>query len=913
MSVASSARAVCSLTLRQVQVPRRSMTLMRSKSKPFVCVALAVIGFVAAIPMRCAVAAPADGRVVLPDAVIPHHYDMEITPDVEHLSFHGRVRITLEVVHPTRTIVLNAADLSFDHVALTGREEAPQITVDVQQQTASFKFSAPIAAGQYVLSIDYRGKIYQQASGFFALDYAVQGGGNTRALFTQFENSDARRFLPCWDEPGRKATFTLTTTIRADRTAVSNMPVAATEKVGERLKRVHFAQTPKMSSYLLFFGVGDFERVHRQVGAVDVGVIVKRGDARRGAFALDLAARLLPYYDDYFGTPYPLPKLDLIAAPGSSEFFGAMENWGAILFFERELLIDAHISTEDDRQSVALVIAHEIAHQWFGDLVTMAWWDDLWLNEGFASWMEVKAVDHFYPQWRLWLQAQSSLQQAMRIDAANGTHPVITPIKDVLQASSAFDSITYVKGGAVLRMLEAFVGEDVFRAGVQRYMKDHAYGNTVTDDLWGELDAVSTQKISDVAHDFTLHAGVPLISARDGGCAQGRLTLALSQTRFAIDDSAKSGVQSWRVPVSVRALGTTVATQVMVSGAGSTRVSLPECAPALLNAGQRAYFRSRYSPQAFAALASRYGELAPEDQLGLLNDTQALASVGKAPVAQFMELATKLPPDAEALIWSALTESLVGLDKLYVHRPGREAFRSYARALLARPLSRVGWDARADEPDNIAILRAALIAAMGRLGDATVIAEARRRFAHYLSAPSRIPAAQRKPVLAVVAENADDAVWEQLHALARAAPTELEKQDYYRLLGTAEQMPLAQRALDMSLTDEVPITLRPLIIDSVSRNQPDLAANFAIAHWDAILPLLESDSQSQFVPQLASSSSDAQMVTRLRAFAAAHIPASANRTLEVAVASILYNVQFATHLPDIDRWVASAPQRLEAP
>ena len=875
--------------------------------------ALAVIGLVAALATRSAAAAPADGRVVLPDAVIPHHYDIEITPDVEHLSFHGRVRINLEVVRPTRTIVLNAADLSFDRIALAGREEAPQITLDAPQQTATFGFSAPIAAGRYVLSIDYRGKIYQHASGFFALDYAVHGGGKTRALFTQFENSDARRFLPCWDEPGRKATFRLTTTIRADQTAVSNMPVEATENVGGALKRVHFAQTPKMSSYLLFFGAGDFERVHRQVGAVDVGVIVKRGDAKRGAFALDLAARLLPYYNDYFGTPYPLPKLDLIAAPGASEFFGAMENWGAMLFFERELLIDARISTEDDRQSVAVVIAHEMAHQWFGDLVTMAWWDDLWLNEGFASWMEVKAVDHFYPQWRLWLQAQSLLQPAMRIDAANGTHPVITPIKDVLQASSAFDSITYVKGGAVLRMLEAFVGEDTFRAGVQRYMKDYAYGNTVTDDLWNELDAVSAKKVTDVAHDFTLHAGVPLISARDGGCAQGHLTLALSQTRFAIDDSANTGVQTWRVPVAVRALGSTAATQVMVSGAGATRVSLPECAPALLNAGQSAYFRSLYSPQAFAALASRYGELAPEDQLGLLNDTQALASIGKAPVAQFLQLASKLPADAEALIWSALTDSLVGLDKLYVHRPGREAFRSYARALLARPLSRVSWDARAAEPDNITILRAALIAAMGRLGDATVIAEARRRFAHYLSAPSRIPAAQRKPVLAVVAQNADGAVWEQIHALARAAPTELEKQDYYRLLGTAEQSQLAQRALDLSLTDEVPITLRPLIIDSVSRNQPDLAANFAIAHWDAIVPLLESDSQSQFVPQLASGSSDPQMVARLRAFAAAHIPASANRTLEVAVASILYNVQFATHLPDIDRWVAAAPRRLEAP
>jgi aminopeptidase N len=406
---------------------------------------------------------------------------------------------------------------------------------------------------------------------------------------------------------------------------------------------------------------------------------------------------------------------------------------------------------------------------------------------------------------------------------------------------------------------------------------------------------------------------VPLISVRDEVCTQGRLTLALSQTRFAIDDSGNSGVQSWRVPVAMKALGGTAAIRAMVSGAAATRVSLPECAPVLVNAGQSAYFRSLYAPPVFAALADRYAELAAEDQLGLLNDTEALASVGEAPVGQFLDLTASLPADAEAFVWSTLTASLVGLDKLYVDRSGREAFRRFARALLARPCSRVGWDARSGEPDNVAILRAALVAAMGRLGDTAVLAEARRRFGHFLSAPSRTSAAQRKMVLAVVAENADGAVWDRIHALARAAPTELEKQDYYRLLGTAEDAQLAQRALDLSSTDEAPITLRPLIINSVASNHPDLAATFAIAHWDAILPLLESDSRPQFVPHLASDSRDPQMLTRLRAFAAEHIPASANRTLEMAVASIRYNMRIGTHLPDIDRWIASASRRSAAP
>jgi aminopeptidase N len=878
------------------------------KTQRLAVAALLIVALTGAPPAPCADAAAAPDRIVLPSSVIPEHYDVEVTPDATHLSFRGHARITVEVTRQTQSIVLNAADLSFDRVALSGRTEAPKITLDAEQQTATFAFGVPLAAGRYVLSIDYRGKIYQQASGFFALDYVGDGAVTKRALFTQFENSDARRFLPCWDEPARKATFTLAATVAANDTAVSNMPIAKTENVGAGLKRVEFAPTPKMSSYLLFFGAGDFERVHRMIGNVDVGVIVKRGDVQRGSFALDTAAQLLPYYNDYFGTPYPLPKLDLIAAPGSSQFFSAMENWGAIFYFEQDLLIDARLSTERDRQNVATVIAHEMAHQWFGDLVTMAWWDDLWLNEGFASWMENKAVDHFHPQWKLWLQAQDDVQQAMNTDAANGTHPIITPIRDVLQASSAFDSITYQKGGAVIRMLEAYVGEDQFRAGVRRYMHDHAYGNTVTDDLWGEIDAVSPKKIGDIAHDFSLHAGVPLIAVQGGQCGHGEQRLTLTQSRFAIDDSAKAGAQVWHVPVALQALGAATSSHVIVAGPGATPTTLTGCGPALLNVGQTGYFRSRYAPETFAGLVERFSQIPAPDQLGLLNDAEALASVGQEPMSQFLSLAAKLPADGEPLIWTSLAQALVNLDKRYAGRADRAAFRAYARTLVQRPLARVGWDARAGEADNVESLRATLLAAMGRLSDAAVVAEAKRRFQEFLSAPARVSAAQRHIVLGIVAVNADGVTWDKLHALARGAATELEKREYYRLLGAAADARVAQRALDLSLTEEVPVTLRPLILDSVASNHPELAANFAIAHWDVFDPMLESDSRPQYVPQLASGSGDLNMITRLNAFAAGHIPSTARSSLEKAIAHIRYNVQIGTHLADIDRWIATEPR-----
>ncbi|HEX4859618.1 MAG TPA: M1 family metallopeptidase, partial [Rhizomicrobium sp.] len=458
-----------------------------------------ILGICACMVVAAAGTAQAANRVVLPTNVTPSHYDIQIATNATQLSFTGSVKIDVDAKQPAKTITLNAADLVFGKVSLSGEAAAPKVSYDAKEQTATLTFAQAFAAGHHVLAIDYRGKINEQAAGIFALDYDT-AKGKKRAIFTQFENSDARRFIPSWDEPNKKATFTLTATVPADQMAIANTPISATESLPGGLKRVSFAPSPKMSSYLLFFGLGDFERVSRKVDGVDIGVIVKRGDTAKADYALDAAAHILPYYEDYFGVKYPLPKLDLIGGPGSSQFFGAMENWGAIFYFERDLEIDPKLSTEADRRGVYVTIAHEMAHQWFGDLVTMDWWDDLWLNEGFASWMEVKATDHFHPEWHVWLDSQDAKEAAMRVDARAGTHPIVQPILDVFQANQAFDTITYEKGQAVIRMLENYTGEDAFRAGVRNYIKAHAYGNTVTDDLWRELDKTSPRPVTKVAH-----------------------------------------------------------------------------------------------------------------------------------------------------------------------------------------------------------------------------------------------------------------------------------------------------------------------------------------------------------------------------------------------------------------------------
>jgi aminopeptidase N len=878
------------------------MTLraLATNSGSFILLALAAMSPFAALaaanPER-----PGSERVVLPSAVTPDHYRIDITADAKTLTFQGAVQIDVTVHQQTSTIVLNSADIVIDSAALSGETQALSVSYDAQQQTVTLSMGHAVKPGMYMLRLAYHGKIYQQASGLFALDYDTPTG-KARALFTQFENSDARRFVPCWDEPGRKATFELTATVPAGFMALSNMPINSTDALSGDLKRVHFAPTPKMSSYLLFFGMGDFERVNRTVDGVDVGVVVKRGDTASATFALDAAADILPYYNSYFGTPYPLPKLDMIAGPGSSAFFGAMENWGAIFYFERDLLIDARVSTEADRQNVYLVVAHEMAHQWFGDLVTMAWWDDLWLNEGFASWMESKVTDHFHPEWKFWLQALNATHAAMQEDAREGTHPIITPIYDVLQASGAFDNITYYKGAAVIRTLESYLGEDAFRAGVRRYMRDHAYGNTVTDDLWREMDQGSSRPITQIAHDLTLQAGVPMISELAASCSGRMTSLSLTQGHFTIDaDSTKARV--WHLPVATATLGGTAGSTV-ISGAARRPVQVAGCGPVILNAGQTAYFRSRYSHEGIAALTAHFGALTPQDQLGILDDTKSLAYVGDETMTTFLLLTKSVPADANPLVTGALVDALLELDSLYDGLATQADFRSYASALLRPMLARVGWDKIPGESDNIALVRSQLIVALGAFGDPAVLSQAKQRFQRYIDDSASLDAGARRAALQVVALRADQASWNQLHALARSAKSELERQEYYDLLAIPQDRGLVQQALDLALSGEPPATIVPQIIGTAAIQNPALAMDFTITHWDKLEPSIEPTGRETYVPRLLRNASDVRLIDKLDAFAEAHIAPNARQDVRKTHANVHYRAMVRKQrLPEIDQWL----------
>jgi len=846
-----------------------------------------------------ACAAPAN-RMLLPDDVVPDAYRIAITPHASESTFDGTVEIDVRAVRRTARIVLDSADLAIERATLDDDATPATVALDAERQRATFTFAHAVAPGRHTLRIAYKGRINDQAAGLFKLQYATPAGPAT-SLFTMFEDSDARRFVPSWDEPARRATFDLTVTVPSALMAVGNMPVASTEPLPGGLQRVRFATTPRMSTYLLFFGLGDFERVHRDVAGVDVGVIVKRGDTAQAAYALDAAARLLPYYNQWFGTPYPLPKLDMLAGAGGSVTFGAMENWGAIFYFERDLLVDDKLATEDDRHRVFETVAHEMAHQWFGDLVTMAWWDDLWLNEGFASWMEVKATQALHPEWSAWPQKAAAREHAMGIDGRAGTHPVIMHIDDVSQTEGAFDSITYGKGSQVVRTLEDYLGEDAFRDGVRRYIARHAYGNTVTDDLWRALDEHATRPVRTIARDLTLKAGVPLIVEHDARCVDGRTEATLSQSQFGVD-AARAG--RWHVPVTLAVLGGGTA-RTVVDGPARQRVTVPGCGPLVINAGQASWLRVRYTEAGFAALSANFARLGIDDQLGLLADTQALAYAGRQPMASLMDLLRRVPAGAEPLVLQALVDQIDALDRLHDGLPTRPAFRAFARGLLQPVMARVGWHETAGESAELTSLRGSVIETLGELDDPAVVAEAGRLFKGYLADPDSLRGDLREAVLDVVAGRADGATWDTLHGLATSATSELEKASFYGWLGAARDPAQARRALALAISGEPPATVAGSMLRAIGVQHPALTLDFIDTHWPQVEPLFGAGAGATIAARFFDNGADRAMLPRLQAFVAAHVPPATRARIDKNLARIRERVDVREHrLPEADRWIA---------
>ncbi|MES2756715.1 MAG: M1 family metallopeptidase [Pseudomonadota bacterium] len=844
----------------------------------------------------------------LPRSARPTHYDVSIAPDAARSTFAAKVTITLDVLTATDSITLNAADLAFSRATLApgggGAAMAATTSVDAEAQTATFRFARKVAPGRYRLALDYTGLIGQQAVGLFSIDYDSVDG-KKRALYTQFENSDARRMIPSWDEPAYKASFTLQAAIPAGQMAVSNMPAAKTTALADGRSLVTFAPTPKMSTYLLFFGLGEFDRVTTKVDGTELGVVTPRGRAAQAAFALDASKVLFGEFNRYFGVHYPLPKLDNIAAPGRSQFFSAMENWGAIFTFEYAMLLDPAISTQGDKQTVFATVAHEMAHQWFGDLVTMQWWDDLWLNEGFASWMESRMTQRLHPEWNTALNAVNVREQAMERDSVATTHPVVQHVETVEQASQAFDDITYLKGESVIRMMENYVGEQAWRNGVRAYMREHAYKNTVSNDLWRQIERAAGKPVTAIAHDFTLQPGVPLIRVDGASCVGSSTRVELTQSEFSRDQPGKKPLR-WRVPVTLQAAGTTRQMRTLVAN-GKASVSVPGCGTVIVNAGQSGYYRTLYAPRHFSALAAGFAGLAPIDQMGLLADSWSLGVAGLQPASDFLALANSATLDADPQVWGKIADVFQTIHDHYAgDRQRQQRFDSYAAARLAPILRQVGWDARAGENATVATLRSNLIYTLSELGDAATVAEARRRHAAQASDPQALPAALRKTVMAVVAARADGAAWEELHRSAQAERSPMIKDGMYELLASPADAALARRALELAMTDEPGVTNSAAMLAQVAHRHPDLAFDFALANMAKVNERVDATSRSRFFPRLAAGSANPATIDKLDAYAKAHLAAGARRDADTAIAGIRDRIKVrAERLPAIDAWLTT--------
>jgi len=848
------------------------------------------------------VSAPALAAGQLPRTVVPLVYDIQVRPDAKAMTFTGTESVTIDVKQATQTIQLNAADLTIRTATFDGRPASVKTDAAAQLLTVTLPKAASV--GRHTLSFAWTGKINQSAAGLFAIDYTDTDGSSSRMLATQFEAPDARRFAPMWDEPAFKAKFRLSAVAPGQQLAFSNMPASAITKQADGTQLYRFAETPLMSSYLLFLGMGDMERKTAMAGNVEIGIISRKGVVDQGDYALASAKTLLAYYNDYFGQPYPLPKMDMIAGPGSSQFFGAMENWGAIFYFENELLFDPKRATESGRQRIYTVVAHEMAHQWFGDLVTMAWWDDLWLNEGFASWMEGKSSADLVPAWKSEAAAVSGEREgAMGIDATAATHPIIRKIETVDQIGEAFDGITYSKGQAVIGMLESTLGPDVFRKGIRSYMAKYKYGNTVTEQLWTELSAAAGKPVAEIAHDFTLQGGVPLVTMTGARCAGGATTATMTQGRFGLD-AASRAPQTWHVPLVVGTLGG-AQTSTIVTGAAPSNVTIKGCGTVVLNRGKGSYTRVMYDEAGHAAIVRDYAKLDLADRLGTLGDDFALAAGGYQDLSRYFNVMAKVGPASDPLEWSSVAGALGRITGLYDKTPLEAPLRARSVKILSPVLAQIGFEPKPGESPLTSNLRETLVGRLGVNGDTGVADRARRYVAALATDPTAIPPSIRQPILSTHAVNATPAEWDALLALTKAEKNPVAKNRFVSLLGAARNPAIAGRALDLLKTDTISAPQKASLLRAVAGSHPDLAFDWAVANRTLVDGFIEDSSRAGYIVGLGAGSNDPAMPGKITAYAEKYLAASSRGGVTRSLSAIAVRKAAAAQLqPAVSKWVA---------
>jgi puromycin-sensitive aminopeptidase len=755
--------------------------------------------------------------------VLPNRYDLVIETDADATRFNGDVTIDLEVVVPTATIVLHAKDLDVELVGLSagGRTVPAVLAVDAARERVSVVADQTLPAGPAALQLRFAAPVSDGLLGYYRSTYTDASGAKRVLAATQFEAPHARRAFPCFDEPEFKAVFGVTLIVADGLLAISNGPEIERESLGDGRVRVRFAPTIPMSTYLVAWVVGPLELTDPvDAGGVELRVAHVPGKQHLTAFALDIGAFAIRFFADYYGIPYPGEKCDLVALPDFS--FGAMENLGCVTFRETRLLVDPEQATLTETTDAALTIVHEIAHMWFGDLVTMRWWNGIWLNEAFATFMERLGTDEYRDAWCMWEDFALGRAVALDTDALSNTRTVEYDVQTPEDADGMFDVLTYQKGGSVLRMLERWLGADAFRAGVRAYLDRYRLSNTETTDLWDSLETATGQPVRRIMDSWIFQPGFPLVAARRSGTE-----VTLTQQRFGYLGGGSA--ERWSIPVRARVEGDGWAeTRSLLLADGEITTEVPADARVVIDAGGEGFYRVAYPPEWRAELVAS-GALRPLERFSIVDDCWAALLAGRTAAPELLELAWQLRDDDDLVVWRLLITVLRGLARL-VDGDALERLRARVAEVLAPVSYRLGWEPAPGDGARIRQLRGLVLDARGTLvDDAEVITRAREAYRAAGVDPDVAAASVN-----IVAGAGDTATFDEFIARADSAATPQEQLRYLYALGSFPTEALVLRAVDLALSDAVRPQNGPFLVQRALRNrQHGPAAWVAVRNrWD---------------------------------------------------------------------------------
>jgi aminopeptidase N len=824
----------------------------------------------------------------LPEIARPENYKLTFTPDLEKATFEGDEMITIKVLKPTSQITLNAVDIDFHDVTISigGATQKAKVTPEKEKEIVVLAVEKPLATGPATVHITYTGILNSEMRGL----YLGKDDQGRKYAATQFEATDARRAYPSFDEPDYKATFDITAVADKGMVAISNYKmIADTPGPGDK-HTVRFATTAKMSSYLAALVVGNFEYIEGSVDGIPIRVYSTPGKKEMGKFALESAEYIVGYYDKYFGIKYPYGKLDLIGLPDFSA--GAMENAGCITFREVILLIDEKQGSIDLKKTIASVTAHEIAHMWFGDLVTMKWWDDIWLNEGFATWMSSKPVQAWKPEWNFDLDDVSQTAGTLNVDSLANTRPIHQAADTPAQIQELFDGIAYGKAASVLRMLEAYLGPETFRAGVNEYLKQHAYGNSTADDFWGTQAKVSKKPVDQIMPTFVKQAGVPIINVK-AQCSGSSTSINVAQQRYYFDRAKFDAVndQLWQVPLCLKGSASAKGAQKCeVLTKREATFTLPGCSTwVLANAGATGYYRVGYQPDAVRTLANdAENTLSPAERIALQADIWASVRVGREPVGDYLALVQGLQADRNRAVLEDVLRRLNYIGQYLVDDNDRDTYRAWLRHYLNPIMKDVEWDPKPGESDEQKTLRTRLLNALGHdARDPEALAEARKIADKALADPASVDHELAGGAFALAALNGDQAFYDRVMAALKKPKSPEEYYMYFFTLPHFSDLKLLQRTLDFAISPDVRSQDALQLVTAVLQNPAGekLAWDFIQSHWDAVQKSGGPFASAEVVGA-TSSFCDAGMRDQVADFFAAHKIEAAERTYKQSIERI---------------------------